>query len=94
MTKMVKRHLKISVWAYNFITNKITRSLETLFLLKKKKRCYYLVLLYTRLYLLKVIIKIKTIKKDNQNKQMAKSATMAMSNKILSRGHSLLKLLV
>ena len=36
MTKMVKRHLKISVWAYNFITNKITRSLETLFLLKKK----------------------------------------------------------
>ena len=35
MTKMVKRHLKISVWAYNFITNKITRSLETLFLLKK-----------------------------------------------------------
>ena len=64
MTKMVKRHLKISVWAYNFITNKITRSLETLFFLKKNN----LVLLYTRLYLLKVIIKIKTIKKDNQNK--------------------------
>ena len=46
---------EISVRAYNFIADKITRSLKIIF---ADKKCYFF-LLYIRLYLLKVIIRVK-----------------------------------
>ena len=86
----------LSTWAYNFITNKITRSLSIIFV--DRNLMPLLALLYIRLYFLKSssnTLNVRTIflqVKDNWNKQMGKSVTMVMSNKILSRGHSLFEL--
>ena len=48
--------LKILVWAFNFITNKITSGLNIFFFLTKNTMLLFFILLYIRLYLLKGII--------------------------------------